>query len=134
MHETYLKLARHEAKRCDDGRHFLAIAARAMRQVLVDLARTRGASKRGAARARVPLDHDLAVSAAPDAHVLAVDAALRRLAELDPRRAQIVELRFFGGLSVEETAEVMRLSPATVKRAWPLAKAWLHREILDGHE
>ena len=134
VHETYLKLARHEAMRCEDGRHFLAIAAQAMRQVLVDLARVHGTAKRGGARARVPLDLHVAVSAAPNAEVLAVDAALRRLMELDPRRAQIVELRFFGGLTVEETAEVMQLSPATVKREWPLAKAWLHREIRDGDE
>jgi RNA polymerase sigma factor (TIGR02999 family) len=93
-----------------------------------------GAVKRGGARARVPLDRHVAVSPAPNARVLAVDAALHRLTELDPRRAQIVELRFFGGLTVDETAEAMQLSPATVKREWPLAKAWLHREIGDGDE
>ena len=134
VHETYLKLAHYEAMRCDNPRHFLAIAAQAMRQVLVDLARGHAAAKRGGARARVPLDQHLAVSEAPDVDVLAVDEALRKLSGLDPRRAKIVELRFFGGLTVEETAEVMRLSTATVKREWPLAKAWLHREICDGEE
>ena len=131
VHETYLRLARHPDARCSGSDHFLAIAAQAMRQVLVDLARQRKARKRGCDYRRVPLDDHVAVSPIPDVDIFATDQALRKLASIDARRARIVELRFFGGLTVEETARVLGISPATVKREWPLARAWLHREIRE---
>ena len=114
--------------------HFFAIAAHSMRQVLVDHARRRHADKRGGASARkVAFDVDLLI--APDRleDVIAIDEALERLAAIDPRQSRLVELRFFVGLDVEEAAEVMGISPATIKREWRSAKAWLHRE-LNGKE
>ena len=111
--------------------HFLAIAAVSMRQVLVDRARRRDAAKRGGARQRITLDEGLLPAPAPDAGVdlVALDRALTELAALDPQQARIVELRYFGGLTVEETAEVMDSSPATVKRHWTLARAFLKKAL-----
>jgi RNA polymerase sigma-70 factor (ECF subfamily) len=130
VHEAWLRLAPHGALTVRGRAHFLAIAARAMRHVLVDDARRQGALKRGGALARVPID---GLSARiPDPDVLAVDEALKALARLDPRKARVVELRFFGGLELAEAAEVLGVSVATVKRDWALAKAWLHREINAG--
>jgi RNA polymerase sigma factor (TIGR02999 family) len=107
----------------------MAIAAHLMREILVERARARGASKRGGGRLRVTLDEMTAVTPETDADVLALHEALERLAALDAQQARIVELRYFGGLTVEETAGELSLSPATVKRHWTAARAWLHREL-----
>lgn len=127
IHDVYVRLAgRGIAFR--DRSHFLCIAARAMRCVLIDRARRLGAVKRGGRESLVSLNGDILPRAeAPD--LLLLDEALTRLMEFDQRKSQIIELRFFGGLSVEETGEVMGLSPATVKREWTLARAWLYREV-----
>jgi RNA polymerase sigma factor (TIGR02999 family) len=126
VHEAYLKL--HGASRFEpvDRRHFFAVAARAMRQIIVDHARSRGAQKRGGERQRVDLD--AATIAADDSAgaVLALEDALEKLATLDERLARVVELRFFGGLSVEETAEILEVDPRTVKRDWRKARAVLY--------
>ena len=129
VHEAYLRLAGDRPRRWRGRTHFLAIAAISMRRVLVERARARGAAKRGGDRVQVTLDD--AVAAGPGAAVdlLALDEALSSLAALDARQARVVELRFFGGLTVEETAEATGVSPATVKRDWTLARAWLKREL-----
>jgi RNA polymerase sigma-70 factor (ECF subfamily) len=130
VHEAYLRLARDSNLSFQNRAHLLGIAARAMREILVERARARGALKRGGKDARVTLDEGIlggGVSGQVD--VLAVHEALDRLAAVDSRHARIVELRYFGGLTVEETAEVMAVSPATVKRGWALARAWLFREV-----
>ena len=129
VHEAYLRLAGDRPRRWRGRTHFLAIAAISMRRVLVERARARGAAKRGGDRVQVTLDDDLA--AGPNAAVdfLAIDEALSSLAALDARQARVVELRFFGGLTVEETAEATGVSPATVKRDWTLARAWLKRRL-----
>jgi RNA polymerase sigma-70 factor (ECF subfamily) len=129
VHEVYLRLADGKAA-WTDRNHFLGIAARSMRQILVDRARSRGAQKRWAGKDRVTFNDALAVfSADDDAMLPALDEALTRLEALDPEQARIVELRYFIGLSVEETAATLGVSPATVKRRWSLARAWLFREL-----
>jgi RNA polymerase sigma factor (TIGR02999 family) len=129
VHEAYLKLSRLDRIEWRDRSHFLAAAAGAMRRILVDYAMARKARKRGGGRQRVPLD-DVAVLADDRAQdLLTLDDALRRLALESERAARIVEWRFFGGMSIEETAEVLDISPATVKREWTLARAWLNREL-----
>lgn len=130
VHEAYLRLAREKPVQWQNRAHFVAIAAIAMRRLLVERARRRGASKRGGGQAPVTLDEGL-LAAAPQSQVdiVMLDRALSKLAGLDPQQARIVELRYFGGLSVEETAEALAISPATVKRHWTVAKAWLLREI-----
>ncbi len=132
VNEAYLKLVNIPEPEWKDRVHFLAVASRAMRSVLVDHARRRSYAKRGANPLRVTLREDVMVSEQRTAEVIAVDEALNRLAALDPRKSQIVELRYFGGLSVEEAAEVVAVSPITVKREWVKARAWLFREL--GHE
>lgn len=130
--EVWLKLAGRAPAWNDQG-HFLAIAARAMRQVLVDAARQRMAAKRGGvARAVITLEDDAQPAPVRDEAVLALDEALTRLAQMDPRRAAVVEHRFFGGLSIEETARVLEIGSATVERDWRVARAWLAAE-LGGH-
>lgn len=131
VNEAYLRLVNLKAVRWQNRAHFLAMAARFMRRILVDHARGRGYQKRGGGACKVTFNE--ALVPAPDRmpDLLALDGALTALAALDPRRAEVVELRFFGGLSVEETAEALRVSPQTVMRDWRLAKAWLRRE-LDG--
>ena len=129
VHETWLKLARRCAAPVRDGEHLLAVAARAMRCVLVDHARRRQALKRDRARALEPLAELASLDPLPGVDCLALHEALERLAAIDERKARVVELRFFGGLEIEEVAEVLAISPATVKRDWPLAKAWLYREL-----
>jgi len=129
LNEAYLRLVDQKNIHWQDRAHFFGIAARLMRQVLVDYARKRGYAKRGGDAHRVPLDEALIVSEERAADVVALDDALKSLAEIDPRQSQIVELRFFGGLSIEETAEVLAVSPGTVMRDWTLAKAWLRRAI-----
>jgi RNA polymerase sigma factor (TIGR02999 family) len=108
---------------------FFGIAAQLMRRILVDHARSKKRAKRGGSDIRVSLTDATAVAALPDLDIVALDEALERLAEFDEQQSRIVELRFFSGLTVEETAEVLSISPATVKRDWSMAKAWLHREI-----
>ncbi len=129
IHEAYLKLVDYREVQWSDRAHFFAFAAQIMRCVLVDHARGQKTSKRGNAPQRASLDEALVISSEKTAEVLALDEALNQLAVMDPRKGRIVELRYFGGLSIEETAEVLAVSPATVKREWVKAKAWLHREI-----
>ncbi len=130
VNEAYLRLASQGATKWRDRTHFFGIAARLMRQILVEHARARHAEKRGGtAQMVVSLDKGLDVSSARSGEVLQLDDALQCLERLDPQQARIVELRFFGGLTVEETAEVLGISPRTVKRDWAVARAWLHGEL-----
>lgn len=129
VNEAYMRLVVQVNMRWENRAHFFGIAARLMRQILVDYARRRGYAKRGGDARRVSLDEALAVSEERAAEVVALDEALESLAEFDPRKARIVELRFFGGLSIEETAAVLGVSAGTVMRDWTLAKAWLRREM-----
>jgi len=129
VHEAYLRLAGDRPQRWQGRTHFLAIAAIGMRRLLVERARARGAEKRGGNRVQVTLDDALVAGPGASVDLLAVDEALSTLAALDARQARVVELRFFGGLTVEETAEAAGVSPATVKRDWTLARAWLKREL-----
>jgi len=129
VNEAFVRLASEKARPFANRTHFLAIAALSMRQILVQRARARKAAKRGGAPQRVTLDEGLVVGEAPSVDVLALDEALTRLAALDAEQARIVELRYFGGLTVEETAEAIGISPATVKRQWAMARAWLKRAI-----
>ena len=129
VHEAYIRLARDANVRWNDREHFLALAARAMRQVLVERARARAAEKRGGGKRPItlvdaPQDHPLGM-----VDLLALDAALGKLAESDPRIAELVELRFFGGLTLDEAASAMSVSLASVKRWWAFAKAWLQHEL-----
>ena len=135
VHEAYMRLIPDGNLAWNDRAHFLAIAARSMRQVLIDRARARKAQKRGGPVAPVTLTDALLDRAGDPGQaghgidVIALDEALGRLHQLDPKQAEMVELRFFGGLTIEETAEVMQRSPATVKRLWKFAQAWLRREL-----
>jgi RNA polymerase sigma factor (TIGR02999 family) len=131
VHEAYLRLAGDKPVRWQNRGHFVAIAAISMRRLLVERARARGASKRGGHQVQVTLDESLLAGGATRQSVdlIALDRALSRLATIDPALERVVELRFFGGLSVEETAEALSISPATVKRHWAIAKAWLLREL-----
>jgi RNA polymerase sigma-70 factor (ECF subfamily) len=129
VNEVYLRLVDIPQMSWQDRAHFFAISARMMRRILTDFARSRNYQKRGGTALHVSFDEALAVSQEQDAEILAIDDALRELAALEPRKSQVVELRFFGGLSVEETAEVLKVSPETVKRDWRFAKAWLHRAL-----
>jgi RNA polymerase sigma-70 factor (ECF subfamily) len=134
VHEVYMKLVGGEGVAFESRRHFFAVAAEAMRRILIDHARKRDSQKRGGGKAALPLNVvDLAADADP-ADVLAVDEALTRLQSEDPRAAQIVQLRFFAGLSVEETAEVMGLSERTVMREWSFARARLFQMLDPGGE
>jgi RNA polymerase sigma factor (TIGR02999 family) len=130
VHEAYLRLSTRSPGEWTDRNHFLSVAAKVMRQVLVDHARTRKRLKRGADPERITLAEVHAALQTPDPiDIQLVDMALDRLAELDPRQAQIVELRFFGGMSVPEIAGLLSLSPETVKRDWAMARAWLRRRL-----
>jgi RNA polymerase sigma factor (TIGR02999 family) len=131
VHEVYLRLAS-AGTPWRDERHFVGIAARSMRQILVERARARGAQKRWAGLDRVSLTESLVHASAEDAMLPALDEALDRLERLDPEQAKIIELRYFVGLSVEEAADALAISPATLKRRWTLARAWLFRELNDG--
>src|SRR5437764_5961399 len=128
VHEAYLRLAGAGAP-WHDERHFVGIAARSMRQILVERARARGAQKRWAGLDRVSLTNSLVHAAAEDAMLPALDEALERLERIDPEQAKFVELRYFAGLGVEEAADALGMSPATLKRRWSLARAWLFREL-----
>jgi RNA polymerase sigma factor (TIGR02999 family) len=131
VHEAYLRLAGDKALKVQSRAHFIGIAAQLMRWILVDYERSRRAAKRGDGATRVTLDRGaFAASSEPkDVDLLALNGALDRLAELDKQQSQIVELRYFGGLSIEDTAEFLGISPATVKRSWASARAWLSREV-----
>jgi RNA polymerase sigma factor (TIGR02999 family) len=131
VNEAYLRLI--DARHVDwqNRTHFLAISARLMRRILVDVARTKGYQKRGGGAVRVTFDDALVVTDQPGQDLVALDDALEALAVVDARKARVIELRFFGGLSVEETAAVLTVSVDTVMRDWKLAKAWLLRELRD---
>jgi RNA polymerase sigma-70 factor (ECF subfamily) len=128
VHEAYLRLAG-AGTPWHDKRHFVGIAARSMRQILVERARARGAQKRWAGLDRVTLTDALAVAGHQDMMLPALDEALERLEKLDAEQARIIELRYFAGLSIEEAADALGMSPATLKRRWSLARAWLFREL-----
>jgi RNA polymerase sigma-70 factor, ECF subfamily len=135
VHEAYVRLIGEKAHNWQNRTHFLAIAALSMRQILVQRARARNAAKRGGDPERITIDQQLLAapeSGADRIDLLALDAALDRLSALNERQARIVELRYFGGLGVEEAAEALGISPATVKRDWTLARAWLKRELQGG--
>jgi len=142
VHEAYLRLLKGKNQDWQGRTHFLAIAAVSMRQILVERARAKQTEKRGGGRDRITLDESTfreggpAAGAAGDVayDMLAVDEALGRLTKLDPQQARVVELRFFGGLTIEETAATLDISPATVKRHWTMAKAWLRREVVASGE
>ena len=127
--EAYLKLARARGIRCESRTHFFALCAQMIRRILVDHARNRQYAKRGGGAVRVSLDQARLETPARDIEVLALDEALAALSRIDPRKGHVVELRYFGGLTVEETAEVLRISPETVLREWRMAKTWLFREL-----
>jgi RNA polymerase sigma-70 factor, ECF subfamily len=130
VNEAYVRLAKEKTHAWQNRAHFCAIAANSMRQILVERARARTAAKRGGSRVRITLEEGLAVTAKDSSvDMLALDETLTALSALDPQLERIVELRFFGGLSVEESAETLGVSAATVKRGWSLAKAWLKREM-----
>jgi RNA polymerase sigma factor (TIGR02999 family) len=127
--EAWLRLVNVAAVDWKDRAHFFAIAAQMMRRILVDGARARGREKRGGSAQRIDLDQIPDISSRRDPELIAIDDALQTLAGLDPRKARVIELRFFGGLSVEETAEVLKIHEQTVLRDWRLARVWLLREI-----
>jgi len=132
INEVYLRLVDLEGIGWQDRAHFFAICARLMRRILIDHARSRGYLKRGGDAQQVTLDEDLMVCADPAFDLVALDGALQKLATVDSRKSRVVELRFFGGLSVKETAAVLEVSTDTVTRDWNLAKAWLLREMEGG--
>ncbi len=129
VNEAYLRLIRQEQPQWQNRAHFFGVAAQLMRHILVDHARNRAAAKRGAGAPRLTLDPDIALPQERDVDLIALDDALNQLAALDPQQSRLVELRFFGGLSIEETSVVLGVSPATVKREWATARAWLQREM-----
>ncbi len=131
VHETYLRLAEHPPRQVGDRNHFFAVAATVMRRVLVDSARERLAAKRDAG-IRLELEPEMLSAGERNVDLLALDEALIALSQLDERQSRIVEMRFFAGLSIEDTAEILATSPATVKREWIIARAWLHREMSRG--
>ena len=132
--EAYLKLIRAGGIRCENRVHFLALCSQIIRRILVDHARGRGYAKRGGNAVRVPLDDVLLGARARGIEILALNEALESLSKIDARKGRVVELRYFGGLSVEETAEVLGISPETVKRDWKMAKAWLFGELTGEHD
>lgn len=134
VHEAYLRLEQYQKPHFQSRSHFLAICALLMRQILVRYERTRRAAKRGAGGPNVSIEDIVEPGAARPLDLLDLDEALGELARLDPKQSQIVELRFFGGLSIEETAEALKLSPATVKRHWETARVWLRHEMSRGGE
>jgi len=130
VHEVYLRLVDREGVEWQSRAHFFGVAGKAMRSILVDHARARAAAKRGGAARQLTLGAaSVAAETEPSVDVLALDEALSRLADLDPEQSRLVELRYFAGLGIEETAEVLGVSPATVKRQWRVARAWLRREL-----
>jgi RNA polymerase sigma factor (TIGR02999 family) len=135
VHEAYVRLVGQEHVEWQSRAHFLGVAAKAMRSILIDHARARRAAKRGGGAHHLTLGAaDSAGGEAPDLDVEALDEALTRFAMIDPEKSRLVELRYFGGLSIEEVAEVLGTSPATVKRQWSAARAWLRRELSPGNQ
>ncbi len=132
VNEAYLRLVDSSRVRWQNRAHFFAISAQLMRRILVDAGRARGSLKRGGESVHVALEDTAAVSGQPDQDVVALDEALTRLAAVDARKSQVVELRYFGGLSVKETAQALHVSPETVMRDWKVAKLWLLRELNRG--
>ncbi|HEY6246755.1 MAG TPA: sigma-70 family RNA polymerase sigma factor [Pyrinomonadaceae bacterium] len=132
VHEVYLRLINEANVQWQNRAHFFAIAARMMREILVDHARARQAQKRGGTAETIQLDEAVAIAAEPEVNLLELDAALTKLEMIDAQKSRMVELRFFSGLSIEETAEVMGISPRGVNRQWQTVKAWLHREMSKG--
>jgi RNA polymerase sigma factor (TIGR02999 family) len=133
VNEVCVRLLGWDAVKWNNRGHFFGVSAQMMRRVLVDIARRRQAERRGGGSVRLPLDGIDVAATEPTADVLEVDAALERLAADDPRKARVVELRFFGGLSAEETAEALGLSVRTVHADWAFARAWLYRYLTSGH-
>jgi RNA polymerase sigma-70 factor, ECF subfamily len=133
VNEVYLRLVDCGRVNWQDRAHFFAVSAQLMRRILIDFARSRGYQKRGCGLAPVSFDEAATVCSEPDPNLVALDDALKALAEVDDRKSKVVELRFFGGLSIEETAEVLEVSVETVVRDWRLAKVWLLRELSDGN-
>jgi RNA polymerase sigma factor (TIGR02999 family) len=129
IHEAYLRLVKPKAKHFQNRAHFFGVAAQAMRHILVDYARTRNTAKRGGGSRPISLEEAALVSAERAAEFVAFDDALKELEELSKRQSRVVELRYFGGLTVEETARVLEVSPETVMRDWTMAKTWLHRAL-----
>ena len=129
VNEAYLRLVGQNPPEWQNRVHFFGVAAQMMRHILVDHARNRLAAKRGAGAPRLSLDPEIALRQKPEVDLLALDGALNKLADLDPQQSRLIELRFFGGLSIEETALVMGISPRTVNRAWVAARAWLRLEM-----
>jgi RNA polymerase sigma factor (TIGR02999 family) len=132
VHEAFLKLIDQRDVRWQSRAHFFGVSARLMRRILVDHGRERAARKRGGGRHRIPIDDALAITASNQIDILAVDDALHRLASIDPDQVRLVELRFFAGLTIDETAEILGWSSGSVKREWTVAKAWLQRELSEG--
>jgi RNA polymerase sigma factor (TIGR02999 family) len=133
VHEAYLKLIEQRSANWQSRAHFFGVAAQLMRRILIDHARGHSRQKRGGEHKKVSLDDAFVFSEQQADELLAVDDSLNRLAEIDPRQARVVELRFFGGLSVEEAAEVLAVSPKTIKRDWSVAKAWLYADLKERH-
>jgi RNA polymerase sigma factor (TIGR02999 family) len=133
VNEVYLRLVDCEQVNWQDRAHFFAVSAQLMRRILIDFARSRGYQKRGQGVSPLSLDDVPSVGNEPDTNLVALDDALKALAAVDGRKSKVVELRFFGGLSIEETAEVLRVSAETVMRDWRLAKVWLLRELSEGN-
>lgn len=129
VNEAYLRLVQQKSPEWQNRAHFFGVAAQMMRNILVDYARNRFAAKRGGGAQRVSLETEFGIARQPEIDLLALDESLQKLARLDAEQSRLVELRYFGGLSIEETAEVMGISPATVKREWATARAWLQREL-----
>jgi RNA polymerase sigma factor (TIGR02999 family) len=129
VHEAYLRLVGHDTVHWDDRIHFFAVAAQLMRRILVDHARKHLAAKRGGDQVTLSLDEHLAPAKSRPLDVVALDDALNELSRMNPQHSRIIELRFFAGLSIEETAQAIGISPATVKRDWGVARAWLYREL-----
>jgi RNA polymerase sigma factor (TIGR02999 family) len=132
VNEVYLRLVDCGQTNWQDRAHFFAVSAQLMRHILVDFARSHGSLKRGGAVAHIPLEESPPVGSEPDMNLVALDEALKALAVVDQRKSKVVELRFFGGLSVEQTAEVLKVSTQTVVREWKMAKIWLLRELSKG--
>jgi RNA polymerase sigma-70 factor (ECF subfamily) len=132
IHEVYLRLVEFQSVRWQDRAHFYAVCSRLMRRILVDFARSRGSLKRGGNEHKLTLEEGLIVSADVPAQLLDLEEALIKLAQEDPRKGAVVELRFFGGLKVKEIAEVLKVSPETIMRDWSMARAWLLREMDEG--
>jgi len=132
INEAYMKLVDRRNVQWQDRAHFFAVAAQVMRHILIDHARSRHYAKRGAGARKVSLEDTAVLSNERAADLVALDDALNALAAIDPRKSRIIELRFFGGLSIEETAEILKIAPVTVTREWRAARAWLRREMSSG--